>query len=133
MNYRLYRILLLCSFIAALGGILTLLPWSGASYPNLLGYRSLCTFAPAGSLYCFFIAGLICTIRASFIKRKGRENGKRLRPLPVIILVLVLGLAAASTFWFVSVKSRYADSKTGATDTATQATDSATWATENQE
>jgi hypothetical protein len=63
-----YRLLILFTVLATLGGLLTLLPRAAASYPNLIGYSSLCTFAPAATFYCFFLAGLSCVIRATFVK-----------------------------------------------------------------
>lgn len=73
MNKTAYAILLGLSIIATVGGILTLIPNPGATYPNILGYRSLCTYAPAATVYCFLIAGLSCFARASFVKRRAQS------------------------------------------------------------
>ena len=112
----LYKVLLLFTVLAALGGLLTLMPWPGASYPNVLGYSSLCTFAPGASLYCFAIAGFICFLRSTFVKDKDGTAAERfsrhIRSLVPIVFLLILALA--TTVWFVQVKSLY-------TDTATQA------------
>ncbi len=116
MNTRLYFVLMLVTIICAVGGVLTLIPAPGASYANLLGYRSLCTFAPAATLYCFLAAGITCVLRASLVKRAGYSGGKPVfKPAPIVVLVVVLGLAIASTIWFVNVKSQYTDATTAVT------------------
>jgi len=109
MNTKAYASLLALSLVATVGGVLTLIPFSGATYENVLGYRSLCTFAPAATLYCFAIAGASCIVRASFVKRRF-QFGKtvfRRRAIVVVAAFLVLGLAA--TGWFVVVKREYTD------------------------
>jgi hypothetical protein len=106
---RAYGALLLLTLLATVGAVLTLIPASGASYQNLLGYRSLCTFAPAATLYCCAIAGASCVVRRAVVKRKG------FRAVPSAIVSLLLVAAVASTFWFTSVKSRYVDAPTTAT------------------
>jgi hypothetical protein len=109
--------MLFITIAAAFGGLLTFLPWRWASYPNILGYKSLCTFTPAGSFYCFFLAGLTCTLRATFVKRKSSKNKRERINIPgIIVLLIVLGLAIGSTFWFVSVKSVYTDANSRATE-----------------
>jgi hypothetical protein len=114
MNMKAYISLLALSLLATIGGILTLIPAAGASYPNLLGYRSLCTFAPAATLYCFAIAGASCVLRASLVKRKVL-SGTTFRAAPVAVVAVVLVAAVATTFWFTSVKSRYPDASSAAT------------------
>ncbi len=116
MNMKLYAGLLSLTILSAIGGVLTLLPVPGASYPNVLGYRSLCTFAPAATLFCFLIAGTSCVIRASLVKRRAFSGGKAVvRIVPVVVMSFILLFAVASTLWFGSVKSRYPDSETHAT------------------
>ena len=115
LNIKAYIALLLVSMVAGVGGVLTLIPAAGATYENLLGYRSLCTFAPAASLFCFFIAGTSCVIRASFVKRKATFGTPVVRKGPVIVVAFVLVLAIASTGWFIAVDSQYQDGTTSAT------------------
>lgn len=116
-----YKVLLLFTILASIGGLLTLLPREAAGYPNILGYRSLCTFAPAASFFCFLLAGISCFIRATFVKDQsgnpGNRFGKHRRAL--IPLILVLLIALGSTVWFLQVKSRY---PRGGSDTETAAT-----------
>ena len=117
MNTSLYALLLLLTVVIVIGGFVTLIPASGASYENVLGYRSVCTFAPAAAFYCFFFAGLTCFFRSSFVKdRHGspRERFKR-HARALVPLIAVLLLAAGSTVWFSIEKARYVDSATGAT------------------
>jgi len=117
MNKPWYGILLLVTVICAVGGVVTLIPSAAASYANVFGYRSLCTFAPAASLYCFAAAGITCILRASLVKRAAYNNGKPDFHVKALIpVILVLGLAVASTVWFLNVKATYADSTTAATE-----------------
>ena len=115
MNGKGYLALLALSVVATIGGILTLIPAGGATYHNLLGYRSLCTFAPAATLYCFAIAGISCIIRASLIKRRALFGKPSFRPGAITVVAVVLGLAIAATGWFVSEKSRYIDGESAPT------------------
>lgn len=115
MNNRLYLSLILISLIATVGAILTLVPAGGASWENVLGYRSLCTFAPAATLYCAFVAGTTCLFRASLVKRRAMYGKPTVRRIPVIVMSVILALAVASTVWFVRVDSQYPDGTTSAT------------------
>jgi len=45
-----YRLLILFTVLATLGGQLTLLPRAAASYPNLIGYSSRACHASSGPL-----------------------------------------------------------------------------------
>jgi hypothetical protein len=115
MNGKAYMGLLVLSLIATVGGVLTLIPASGASYPNLLGYRSLCTFAPAATLYCFAVAGISCVVRASLVKRKALFGKAVFRAPAIAVVAVVLVLGIAATGWFVTEKSRYVDGESAAT------------------
>ena len=122
MNKRLYALLLVVTILAAAGGVVTLLPRAAASYPNLLGYRSVCTFAPAATLFCLLAAGVSCFFRASLAKESsGTPRQRMVRHFRSIVpLALVLLLALASTVWYAAVKVRYADASTEATAQAGQ-------------
>ncbi len=111
-----YKVLLAISVLTTLAGLLTLLPRFSASYPNLMGYRSLCTFAPAATFFCFFIAGTACFIRSTFIRDQSGNPGERFRRHSPRLLIPVLVLAAAFFFtWrFHEVKSVYTDAATAA-------------------
>jgi len=111
-----YKLLLAATVVLALSGLITLLPAGSASYPNVLGYSSFCTFTPASTLFCFLAAGICCFIRSSFIKDQSGTPGQRFRrhSRSLLVLGLVLVLALGSTGWFVSIQSRYTDSATGA-------------------
>jgi uncharacterized membrane protein len=116
VNTKRYAILLAVTVALAIGGVLTLVPAAGASYDNVLGYRSLCTFAPAASLYCFAAAGLTCVLRASLVKRAAYNGGKpAFRVAPIVVVLIVLCLAVVSHLWFSSVKSTYTDGLTAVT------------------
>lgn len=112
-----YGGLLLLTVAAAVGGIITLIPNAAASYPNVLGYRSVCTFAPAATLFCFAVAGTSCVLRASLVKRKGMTGKASFRAPAVAVVGLILVLGVVSTVWYLSVKSAYVGP-----DATTQAT-----------
>lgn len=105
-----YTALLALSGLFALGAILTLLPFPGAPWPNIMGYSSLCPFAPGATFGCALLAALTCTIRARLVRRI---------PSPVFvpaaaILVLAAGLAVTTVLWSAE-KAKYV------TDTASSA------------
>lgn len=98
----LYTALLWVSKLCALGAVLTLIPWASASWPNLIGYRSLCTFTPASTFGCALLAGIACTVRARLVRR---------RPGPLFVPVAVLAVLAIGTaYWtavWVPIKLKY--------------------------
>jgi hypothetical protein len=114
LNAPLYGGLLLFSIVATVAGIIALWPASGASHPNVLGYRSLCTFTPAGPLFCFLAAGISCTVRASLVKRRAMYGKPVANRTAAVVLAIVLAVTLASTAWFVAVKQSYADANTAA-------------------
>lgn len=91
-----YKGLLVFTVLATLGGFLTLLPWEDASQTNLLGYLSLCTFTPAATLWCFFLAAFSCTIRAAYFSPTALAEGSTSRGLNKkrITRLVILGLIA---------------------------------------
>lgn len=105
-----YAPLLALSGLFLACAIVTLIPNPGASWPNILGYRSVCTFAPGATLGCALLAAATCVIRARLV-RKARG--------PIFVPVLVIGVlaagVAASTMAWAGVKAEYGqDSLSGA-------------------
>ena len=90
---RSYHVLLGVTVVFALLAVVTMLPNPGASKPNVLGYRSVCAFAPAASALCGLLAGITCTVR----NRRFSRNASSARYRPIILpAVVVLLLATAS-------------------------------------
>ena len=116
MKRSIYIILLRTTITAAVGGVISLLPNSSASFTSLLGYKSLCTFNPASALYCFLLAGSSCFIRSTFFKYEtGTASEKMKKHIHSLIpLVLILLLAGGATIWFVKVDRQYTDGTTEA-------------------
>ena len=117
MRKPMYFVLLSITIVTALGGIISLIPYSNASFTSLLGYKAFCTFNPASSLFCFFIAGSSCFFRSTFFKyEQGTAKEKLKKHLHSLLpLSLILLLAIGSTFWFISVENQY-DGVTHATE-----------------
>jgi hypothetical protein len=104
-----YLGLLALSGLFAVAAILTLIPNAGASWPNIMGYKSLCTFSPGATLACSLLAGITCFIRARLVKRVRT-------PLvaPIIILALLAAGLAVSTVLWAGEKARYTDAASSA-------------------
>lgn len=105
-----YPALLALSAFFALGAILTLAPIPVAPWPNMLGFKSLCSAAPASTLACALLAAITCMIRARFVKRA---------PMPLffsmtIVLLLASGLAWSTAAW-AGEKAKYTDGTSAAT------------------
>ena len=105
-----YGPLLALSGLFALGAIVTLIPNPGASWPNIMGYLSVCTFAPGASFACALLAAVTCTIRARLVRKI---------PSPVFIpvaAIAALGIAlAVSTAAWAGEKAKYSADATSST------------------
>ncbi|MBU1169304.1 MAG: hypothetical protein KKD44_07045 [Proteobacteria bacterium] len=62
-NAGVARILLIASIILMIGALVTLIPFAGASKPNIMGYRSLCSFSPVSTIILLFGANTCYGIR----------------------------------------------------------------------
>ena len=87
--------------------VVTLLPNPAASKPNVLGYRSVCTFAPAATALCGLAAGITCVLRNRLVSV--RRAATRFQPPFVAVLVLGALIAAAAVFGarFAASQSRF--------------------------
>lgn len=95
------------SLVAALLAVITLLPNPAASKPNVLGYRSVCSFAPASSALLGLLAGASCTIRNRRVSR--RAASARYQPLivPIAAAVALLAVFLAAGIPFLTMQSRF--------------------------
>ena len=102
-----YWALLALTIAFSLLAIVTMIPNPAASKPNVLGYRSVCSFAPAASALCGVLAGITCTIRGRRVSR--RASAKRYQPpiVPVAVGILLLALAAVFGIRFGIAQSRF--------------------------
>lgn len=111
---KLYGPLLILSAVFALGAVLTLIPFKGASWDNVLGYKSLCTFAPIATAVCALLAGTTCVIRARFF---GPQAGYR-KPwaFPIIVALALASVIAVFLPIYFHVKAKALnDASSGAT------------------
>lgn len=90
-----YATLALTSAFSVLA-IVTMLPNPAASKPNVLGYRSVCSFAPAASALCGLLAGVTCTFRNRRFSKAA--SSARYKPLIVPVGVAVILVAIAAVF-----------------------------------
>jgi uncharacterized protein with FMN-binding domain len=102
-----YYALLGVTVVFTVLAIITLLPNPGASKPNVLGYRSVCSFAPAASALCGLLAGITCTIRNRVVSR--RASSARYAPpfAPIVAAGVLLAVVAVFAVRFVKVQSRF--------------------------
>ena len=94
-----YHFLIFVSLVLSVLAVVTLLPWQGASKPNVLGYRSVCPLAPSATAVCGLLAGITCTLRNRLVSV--RKSAARYRPpfLPLgvgLVLVVIVLLAGTS-------------------------------------
>lgn len=62
-NQQWATVLRVISVMLAVGGVATLIPYAGASKLNIMGYKSLCTFAPVSTVIMLFGANTLMGIR----------------------------------------------------------------------
>jgi uncharacterized protein with FMN-binding domain len=87
--------------------IVTMLPNPGASKPNVFGYRSVCSFAPAASALCGLLAGVTCTFRNRRFSANAASMKYRPLILPIAVGVLLLVIAVVFGTRFISAESRF--------------------------
>ncbi|TFG83401.1 MAG: hypothetical protein E4H20_05565 [Spirochaetales bacterium] len=104
-----YRPLLALSGLFTLGAVITLIPNAGASWPNILGYPSVCTFTPGATFACALLAAITCTIRARLVRR---IPSPVFVPIAVVVL-LAIGLGVSTAVW-AGQKAQYADTTSAA-------------------
>ena len=87
--------------------VVVMLPNPAASKPNVLGYRSVCSYAPASSALCGLLAGLTCTVRNRRFSRNAASARYRPLILPVGIGVPLVVIAVVFGVRFGAVQSRF--------------------------
>lgn len=110
---RAYSALLALSGLFALAALLTLVPNPTAHWPNAVGYRSLCTFAPVSTAVCALLAAATCTVRARFFKQTTHRGWQ----IPVLAGVLLIALLTFSSIQYANVR---VDAASAATAVATE-------------
>jgi uncharacterized protein with FMN-binding domain len=87
--------------------VITLLPNPAASKPNVLGYFSVCSFAPAATALCGLLAGITCTLR-NRVASAGAAS-QRYRPfiVPGAVGVLLIALALIFGVRFGNAQARF--------------------------
>jgi uncharacterized protein with FMN-binding domain len=102
-----YWALLALSLAFSILALVTLFPNPAASKPNVLGYRSVCSFTPAATALCGLLAGVTCTLRNRIASR--RASSMRYRPIfiPAGVGIILLVLAAIFGIRFGIAQSRF--------------------------
>jgi uncharacterized protein with FMN-binding domain len=95
-----YRAMLVLTIALSILAIVTMLPSPGASKPNVLGYRSVCSFAPAASALCGLLAGITCTLRNRLASRlaASRRWAPLFAPVGVSIVLVAITVVFAVSF-----------------------------------
>ena len=103
----LYHVLLGLSAVISVAAVVTLIPNPGASKPNVLGYRSVCSFAPAATALCALAASLVCALRNRLVSV--RSGSTRFQPPVALAAVAVACITVAAVFGarFGAVQSRF--------------------------
>ena len=103
-----YYALIGLSLIFSILAVVTLVPSPAASKPNVLGYRSVCSFAPAATALCGLLAGITCTVRNRFVSV--RRASTRYQPpiVPASVGILLVLIAAVAGGAFARAQSRFA-------------------------
>jgi uncharacterized protein with FMN-binding domain len=102
-----YYAMLGVTIALSLLAVVTLLPNPSASKPNVLGYKSVCSFAPAASALCGLLAGVTCTIRSRRFSRNASSARYRPLILPIGVGVLLVGIAAVFGAEFGAAQSHF--------------------------
>ncbi|MDP3176765.1 MAG: hypothetical protein Q8M76_02595 [Spirochaetaceae bacterium] len=108
---RAYAALIGISGAFAAAAVATLIPNPMASWQNVLGYKSLCTFAPMATAACAFLAGVTCVARARLVGPRAGE--KRPWTFPIVIGLLLAAVAVSALPAYVSAKE---DAVSGASE-----------------
>jgi hypothetical protein len=87
--------------------VVTMLPNSAASKPNVLGYKSACSFAPAASALCGLLAGVTCTFRNRRLSKNASSARYGPLILPVGLGVLLIAIAAVFGARFGAAQSHF--------------------------
>ncbi|HTO22510.1 MAG TPA: hypothetical protein VMQ10_08485, partial [Spirochaetia bacterium] len=102
-----YWSLLALSLAFSILALVTLLPNPGAAKPNVLGYRSICSFAPAATALCGVLAGITCTVRNRRFSRRAASVRYRPMIVPGAVGVLLLAIALVFGIRFGNAQSRF--------------------------
>jgi uncharacterized protein with FMN-binding domain len=100
---NLYTLLLGISAVLSVLAVITLLPNPGISRQNLLGYKSVCPFSPAGTLILCWITSIVCTFRARV------KDDKKNKEKPVILIILSVIFVSGILFYSVQYAKIKAD------------------------
>ncbi len=102
-GFKVYLALLALSLVLGVATVLTLIPAAGASWPNILGYKSLCTFAPIATVIMALVTECVCVIRGRLFGP--RRGVKRTWAVPVIVALALAGTLIFSVPAYVKAKT----------------------------
>lgn len=95
------------SFAFGVLAVVTLIPNPLASKPNVLGYRSVCSFSPASTALCGLLAGITCTLRNRRVSRAAASMRYRPLILPIGVGLVLLIVALVFGIRFGNAQARF--------------------------
>jgi hypothetical protein len=105
-----YAALIGVSTLFAVAAILTLVPWPLAPWPNILGYKSICPFAPGATFACAILAAIACAVRSRLVKRASSPVF-----VPAAVGLILVAALSWSTMAWAGEKAKYLDATSAAT------------------
>lgn len=87
-NGKIPVILLVLTIFMVVLGLKTLFPSAGASKPNLLSYKSTCTFAPVSTFILFWMAAVLYSVRARRLLSADAMKGNTVALIALSVLFL---------------------------------------------
>lgn len=67
-NTKMYVFFLGLTILFTLAAVITLIPSPHDPDANIMGYKSMCSWAPWSTLICILCAGISCKVRKTFFR-----------------------------------------------------------------
>ncbi len=104
-----YYALIGLSLAFSILAVITLIPNPAASKPNVLGYRSVCSFAPGASAVCGLLAGITCTIRNRRVSAKAASTKYQPFIAPGLTALVLIAVLVVTIVRFSAAEAAFRD------------------------